>query len=105
MRWMWTFVVCCLVALGGVRPQLDEVRDPYASQAASLDAAPANVAALATRRDTAHAPEVRLPPFVLIAPTTLSSPARVAVACEPRALAHRLALVAAACSARGPPVS
>ncbi|NVB78922.1 MAG: hypothetical protein HOV81_11040 [Kofleriaceae bacterium] len=101
---MWTLVVCCLVAVGGARPQLD-VRDPYASQTPRLDAAPTQVLALATRRDTAHAPDFRLPPFVLSAPTSIGSPARTAVTCEPRVLVPRIAPVVAACSARGPPVS
>lgn len=105
MRWMWTLVVCCLVALGGVRPQLEEVRDPYGSQTPSLDAAPARIVALATRRDTTQAPDLRLPPFVLISPPGIASPARRAIAWEPRALAGRLALVVSTSSARGPPVS
>lgn len=102
---MWTLVVCCLVAVGGARPVQADTRDPYASPTSRIDAAPAQIPALATRRDTAHAPDVRLPPFVLITPTTIASPARVAVTCDPPDLAPRIALVVAACSARGPPVS
>lgn len=105
MRWMWTLVVCCLVAASGARPVQPEVRDPYSSQTARLDAAPLHDLALTTRRDTAHAPDVRLPPFVLIAPAKIASPVRVAVACEARVLAHRCAPPVTTCSARGPPVS
>jgi hypothetical protein len=100
---MWTLVVCCLVAVGGARPQLD-VRDPYASQTPRLHAAPGKTLVLTSRRDTAQAPDFRLPPFVLIEATSIASPARTAVTCEPLDLVPRLAPVAAACS-RGPPVS
>ncbi len=104
MRWMWTVVVCCLVAAGGPRPSSPERGDPYSSQMPHLEKARASLSALASRRDTASAPEFRLPPFILITPASLTAPARHATASEPRALADRFALVVATCSARGPPV-
>ena len=111
MRALWSVVVVCLVAAGGVapadartEPRVSSLRRPTAGILATRP-----VVHLVTGR--ARTPEARpsalsgLPPAVVAAPFAVPAPPRRAIAHAHRSCTHIALPLILTCSARGPPIA
>jgi hypothetical protein len=101
MRVVWVLVIACLVAATSVRPLRVQRRDPHAAQ---IEAAPPTVAVLA-RREASALPELRLAPFVCMAPAVTSTASLVGTSRAWHIGTAKLAGVADTPCARGPPAA
>ncbi len=101
MRWFWTLVVACLVAVAGVRPPGLVHREP--DRGATLGPATAAVPAL-VRRARARVPDHALPTVVVPEPAVRVAPRVAALGGVAGARVPPAVVSSTARSSRGPPL-
>ncbi|MFT3697368.1 MAG: hypothetical protein QM831_29770 [Kofleriaceae bacterium] len=101
MRFIWTLVIACLVAAGGVRPEQELQRGP---DAAKLSRDHAALAVIGTRRDHSARRELGIGVATLPEMPAINPPCTYAIVASRSEYAAPIAALVSPRSSRGPPV-